>query len=323
MDEVPAYLPSGAGTHLFVHFLKRSLNTRDAVERLAKALGQNPRDAGFAGMKDKDAVTTQWASFAGGTPEAARALSLPGIQVLDAAMHGNKLRTGHLRGNRFRLRLRGEDLDLDVAKTIMAELERIGAPNYYGEQRFGIQDRNLSRARAWVGGQARAPRDRFERKLLFSTWQSALFNDWLGARIEDGLYERPIPGDLLRKENSGGMFVNEDQADAERRMLAWEVSPTGPIFGSKMRFAEGDAGERERTILRSEGMDLEQLAVHASHGEGTRRAARVQPRNVSLSVEPSALLLEFELPAGAYATMILRELQKPESHAHTDEPANA
>jgi tRNA pseudouridine13 synthase len=294
------------------------MNTRDAVEKLARALNQNPRDAGFAGMKDKDAVTTQWASFAGGTPEQARALELAGIDVLDAAMHPNKLRTGHLRGNRFRLRVRGESVDAEVAKTLLAELERIGAPNYYGDQRFGAQDRNLVRARAWIRGEAPAPRDRFERKLFFSTWQSALFNEWLGARLDDGLYERPVPGDLMRKEDSGGLFVNEDQSEAERRMAAWEISPTGPIFGAEMRFAQSDAEERERTILRTEGVTLEQLQAHVKHGEGTRRAARVRPRNVQVSSEPAALLLEFELPAGAYATMIMRELQKPDTLPRDD-----
>ncbi len=312
VDEVPAYLPGGQGEHLFVHFEKRALTTRDAVERLASALGASPRDAGFAGLKDKHAVTTQWASFAGADAQAALGLVLPGIRVLAAARHGNKLRTGHLRGNRFAIRIRGAGQDPSVARTILGELARIGAPNYYGEQRFGIAERNLSRARAWVLEGGRPPRDRFERKLLFSALQSALFNRWLGQRIDDGLYERVLVGDWLRKEDSGGMFLATEVPDAERRMRDWEISPTGPMFGAKLRWAEGDAGERDRAVLAAEGIDFETLAANAKYGEGTRRAARVRPGDFHVEVEPDALLVSFELPSGAYATMVLRELLKQE-----------
>ncbi|HEX7476256.1 MAG TPA: tRNA pseudouridine(13) synthase TruD [Polyangiales bacterium] len=310
VDEVPAYLPTGLGEHLFVHFEKRTLTTRDAVERLARALGVNPRDAGFAGLKDKHAVTTQWASFAGASAELAQSLDLPGIRVLAAARHENKLRTGHLRGNRFQLRIRGEQLDASVARTILGELERIGAPNYYGEQRFGIEDRNLTRARAWVLEGGRAPRDRFERKLLFSTLQSALFNVWLADRLNAGLYGSVVPGDLMRKEDTGGMFVASDVVDATTRMLAWEVSPTGPMFGGKMRWPEGESAQREHAVLREAGIALDTLSAHAKYGEGARRPARVKPAGWQVDEEADALLISFELPAGAYATMVLRELMK-------------
>jgi tRNA pseudouridine13 synthase len=313
VDEVPAYLPGGQGEHLFVHFEKRSLTTRDAVERLAKALGSNPRDAGFAGLKDKQAVTTQWASFPGASAEQARGLELPGIRVLDAARHGNKLRTGHLRGNRFQIRVRGQQLDADVARTILTELTGVGAPNYYGEQRFGIAERNLERARAWVMGGGRAPRDRFERKLLFSTLQSALFNAWLAERIHAGLYQAVVPGDLMRKEDSGGLFVATapaDVADATQRMRAWEISPTGPMFGAKMRWPEADAAQREQAVLEAAGITLETFAAHAKYGEGTRRPMRIRPEAWQVEVEAEALLVSFDLPSGGYATMVLRELLK-------------
>lgn len=315
VDEVPAYAPSGQGTHLFVHFEKRGLTTRDAVERIAKALGVSPREAGFAGMKDRVAVTTQWASFFGAKPEAAKALELRDIRVLDAALHPHKLRTGHLRANRFTLRLRGESLDADVARAVLAELSRVGAPNYYGEQRFGHDARNLDRARAWVLGGGPAPRDRFERKLLFSTLQSTLFNVWLAERIARGQYEAPVLGDILRKEDSGGLFVNSDQAEATRRMQAWEVSPTGPMFGAKMRWPEAEAAEHERDLLRRFELDAETLERHAAHGEGTRRVARVRPDDATVETEPDALVLRFALPSGAYATMVLREVCKPDLDA--------
>jgi tRNA pseudouridine13 synthase len=312
VDEVPAYLPNGDGTHVFVHFEKRGLTTRHAVERIAKALGTAARDAGYAGMKDRHALTTQWASFSGTTPEAALAVELPGIRVLSAARHGNKLRTGHLRGNRFSLRIRGDRLDADLARQLLDELGRRGVPNYYGEQRFGHGASNLARAQQWVLGGGAAPRDRFERKLLFSTLQSTVFNTWLAERIERDHYDAPVLGDVLRKEDSGGLFVNADQPTAVRRMQAWEISPTGPMFGAKMRWPEADAADHERDLLQRAGIDAATLERHAAHGEGTRRVARVRPQAPEVVVEDAALLVRFELPAGAYATMVMRELCKAE-----------
>ena len=309
VEELPAYPPSGQGEHVFIRFEKSGLTTQQAVARISSALGVDARSAGVAGQKDKHAVTTPWASLAGTTPEAALALELPGSRVLESSRHTNKLRTGHLRGNRFELRLRETDR-AEVVREIMAELSRIGAPNYYGEQRFGVGERNVERALAFVVGQSVPPRDHFQRKLLFSALQSALFNDWLAERIRDGAYEKPILGDVLRKEDTGGLFVNDDQAAAEQRMLAWEVSPTGPMFGVKMRMPEGSALERERAILERSGLTLEVLGRHAKYGEGTRRAARVRPVDCQVCAEQDAVAVAFVLPPGAYATAVLREVTK-------------
>jgi tRNA pseudouridine13 synthase len=312
VDEVPAYPPSGHGAHLFVHFEKRNLTSREAVARIAKALHVNPRDAGVAGQKDKHAVTTQWASFAEATREAALELALPDIRILDAAPHPHKLRTGHVNANRFQLTIRGT-CDAAVAREVLCQLDRVGVPNYYGEQRFGLGERNVARAHAMLRGESPPPRDRFERKLLMSALQSALFNEWLAARISDGLYEAPIPGDVLRKETSGGLFINEDGAESLRRMQAWEISPTGPMFGVKMRPAEGEAGAREQTILAGSGIGMDALARHAKYGEGTRRSARIRPTQCEVDCEGDALRLRFELPSGAYATTVLREIMKPDA----------
>jgi tRNA pseudouridine13 synthase len=309
VEELPAYPPSGQGEHVFIRFEKSGLTTQQAVACIASALGIDARSAGVAGQKDKHAVTTQWASFTGTAPEAALELKLPGIRVLQAARHTNKLRTGHLRGNRFELRLR-ETAHADVVTEIMAELSRIGAPNYYGEQRFGIGERNVERALAFVVGQSVPPRDHFQRKLLFSALQSAMFNDWLADRIRFGAFEKPILGDVLRKEDTGGLFVNDDQAAAEERMHAWEVSPTGPMFGVKMRMPEGLALERERAILERAGLSLDVLGRHAKYGEGTRRAARVRPSDWQVCAEEDAVVVAFALPPGAYATAVMREVTK-------------
>lgn len=311
VDEVPAYPPAGHGGHLFVRFEKRSLTTREAVALLAKALGVNPRDVGVAGQKDKHAITTQWASFERVTLEAALGVALPNLRVLEAAPHPHKLRTGHLRANRFVIVIR-EATELEHAHEVLRQLELDGVPNYYGEQRFGAGERNVSRAQAMLSGQSPMPRDRFERKMLMSALQSALFNEWLAQRVMDGLYAKPILGDLLRKEDSGGLFINQDNDEAARRMQAWEISATGPMFGATMRRPEAEADTREQAVFARSGLTHELLAAHAKLGEGTRRAARVRISQPLAEATTEGLRLSFELPSGAYATTVLREIMKNE-----------
>jgi tRNA pseudouridine13 synthase len=322
VDEVPAYPPAGHGGHLFVQFEKQSLTTREAVARLAKSLGVNARDAGVAGQKDKHAITTQWASFERVAPEAALGLALPNIRVLAAVPHPHKLRTGHVRANRFVLLIR-ETEAIDAAREVLAQLETDGVPNYYGDQRFGIGERNVTRAYAMVRGETRPPRDHFERRLLMSSLQSALFNTWLAERVSDGLYAQPILGDLLRKEASGGIFINEDNEEAARRMLAWEISATGPMFGSEMARPRDAADLREQSVFERSGLTLEMLANHAKLGSGTRRAARVRIMQCELQREDEGLRISFELPAGAYATSVLREIMKPDEPTGANSEADA
>jgi len=308
--EVPAYLPAGHGGHLFVQFEKHGLTTREAVTRMAKALGVNVRDVGVAGQKDKHAVTTQWVSFERVDAAAALGLSIPNLRVLAAVPHPHKLRTGHVRANRFVIVIR-ETSELSVAREVLAQLERDGAPNYYGDQRFGRGENNVPRAFAMVRGETPPPRDYFERKLLMSALQSALFNEWLAERVTEGLYALPILGDLLRKESSGGIFLNEDNAEATRRMLEWEISATGPMFGASMPRPTADADLREQAVFERSSLTPEMLAAHAKLGAGTRRAARVRITSCEVEAYEDGLRLSFELPSGAYATSVLREVMKP------------
>ena len=313
VDEVPAYAASGTGEHLFVRFEKSGLNTRDAVDSLARALQSDPRQAGFAGLKDRQAVTTQWASFFGVDPDAAAGLALPGIRVLEALRHPHKLRTGHLRANAFRIRLREAGSDaLPIARELLAELCRAGAPNYYGEQRFGHDAQNVPQALRWLRDGEPAPRDPWKRKLLVSAWQSGLFNRWLAERVERGELGRALAGDLMRKEDTGGLFVAEDVIDAQNRLDSWAISPTGPMFGTEMRWPAQDAERLERALWAELGLPDESLARVAKIAEGTRRVARIRPEGLELAADGDDLLLAFSLPKGAYATVILRELQKPE-----------
>lgn len=314
VDEMSAYELSGSGEHVYIHFEKRDLTTPEAMRRLIRALGAEPRAAGYAGLKDRRAVTRQWASFALKDDSVARALgdTLEGIRVLEVTRHGNKLRTGHLRGNRFALRLREVPLgrEAEVA-AVLARLAIEGIPNFYGEQRFGRDAQNVAEARRWIVDGQRPPRDAFRRKLLVSSLQSELFNDVLAARLRDGLFAQAVDGDLLRKEDSGGLFTTDDLADASARVSAFEVSPTGPMFGAKMRWPERASREREERVLAAAGLTAAHLDGFARDGEGTRRPLRVRPLDVAVETEaPGVVLLRFTLPKGAYATVVLREVTK-------------
>src|SRR3954470_993013 len=165
VEEIPAYEPSGEGTHLFLKFEKRGLTTDAAVRAITKALSIPMRDVGIAGMKDKVAVTTQWVSIpvppkSPEIEERAKALTLDNIKVLDAKRHTNKLKTGHLKGNRFDLVVR--DVPADVVESVIAAMARFeteGVPNAFGTQRFGTDGDNAQKARAWMTGKERPPGD--------------------------------------------------------------------------------------------------------------------------------------------------------------------
>ena len=354
-EELPAYEPSGEGTHLFLRFEKKNLTTDAAVRIITKALGIEMRDVGIAGMKDKVAVTTQWVSVPAPPKdptieERAKALTIDGIRVLDAKRHGNKLKTGHLKGNRFDILVR--DVEDDAVPRILEAMDRFskeGVPNLFGVQRFGKEGDNAQRAlfplawrarlrfvplvvglgigmavvnaRAWLTGKERAPGDPRLRRFHFSALQSAVFNAVLDARVADGTWNKAVLGDLLKKEDTGGIFVCTDvQADLERADRG-EVCPTGPIVGARMRSAEGAIKELEERLAAPflEGVDLERAR---SLGEGTRRALRLRVTGCSVAQvmnskgvpgddetdnrkQPGSLRVQFVLPKGAYATTVL------------------
>jgi tRNA pseudouridine13 synthase len=315
VDEQPAYAPSGTGPHLWLHVEKRDRTTRDVVRALARALGVAERDAGYAGLKDRAAVTTQWLSFPCGRDPDAASLGGDGYRILAASRHANKLRPGHLRGNRFSVAVRGGDIAR--AQACAAALAERGLPNFFGAQRFGAAGRNAEIGRALLLGRLddaevrRAARDRFLRRLVISAWQAGAFNRWLAERMRDGLFAAAIAGDALKKLATGGVFTCEDPAVDTARVLAFEVSPAGPMFGHKLRPAEGLAAEREARLLAEEGVDLAALARGGGEAEGTRRAARL-PVAVALEPEEDGYRASFELPKGTYATVVLAELTKTE-----------
>lgn len=321
VDEELPYAPSGAGDHVFVRIEKRGLTTPDAVRRLARALGVRDRDVGVAGMKDRHAVTRQWLSLPPPvTPEQALAAlgDAPAgdaaLRVLEAQRHPHKLRTGHVRANRFVLRVRGTEPGADErARLILAALSQPpGAPNWYGEQRFGRDGDNAARGRALVTGERAPGRDRRLDRLMVSALQSELFNRWLAARLDDGLYRTVLAGDVLHKRG-GGMFVCDDPATDQARLAAGEVGVTGPMFGDRMRWpAEATpAFTREAAVLAGEGLAPGSFATVRALAEGTRRDAAIEVRDASVVADGSTLEIAFTLPGGGYATAVMREIMKP------------
>lgn len=308
VEERALYEPSGSGEHVYLSVRRAGWTTRELAQRIARVAGLAERDVGYAGLKDRHAVVTQTFSLAVKTDPAelaARVTGEVGVEVLRAARHGNKLRRGHLAGNRFTIVIaRPEDGALEKARAIAARLVRDGLPNFYGEQRLGAQGEIARRGERELA----APRNTFASRFALNAFQAELFNRWLCLRSERGLLARVLAGDVAKKVANGALFDVVDELAEAPRAAAGEIVPTGPIFGARMRGASGVPGELEARVLAESGATLETFA--RARLDGTRRAARVFVR--ALDVEPCAegLRCVFELPKGAYATVVLRELTK-------------
>ena len=318
VEEVPAYLPAGAGDHLYLWVQKRDCAAPVLLSTLSRALQVGERDIGIAGAKDAAAVTRQWVSV----PRAAEArlqaeqtqgaLASAGIEVLETRLHGNKLRTGHLRGNRFVLTVRGVDVARaqEALQPMLASLQERGMPNFYGPQRFGRDAQNVARGLSWLSGRREGPRRGVERRFLCSAVQSALFNAYLAARLADQTLSRVLEGELLQVVRSGGPFWSEDVVAEQARYDAHEVVPSGPMFGPQMRQPKGEAALRERAVLETAGLDAAAFARAGKLMAGTRRALVVWPEELQgqLDAQAATLTLRFVLPPGSYATVLTGEL---------------
>lgn len=305
--EEPLYPASGSGGHLFVEIEKRGRTTEQVVREIARGLGIAPMDVGYAGRKDRHALTRQWLSLPGIEPERALALELQDVRVLQAIRHEHKLKTGQLRGNRFELFVATDaPLDLAPIEARAAELIRRGMPNRYGEQRFGRAGDNADAARKLFGGGI-ARRDLRAARFLVSALQSEVFNAVLAERGEG--WDEVLVGDLARVEASGGLFWVDDLARELPRARAFEISATGPIFGTKVREPRGEVLALETRVLARHGIPpaSELVLPRGLRALGTRRPLRVAPRDLSLSAVPDGrgFRLACGLPSGAYVTVLL------------------
>lgn len=309
--EIPRYAPSGQGDHCFVRIRKTGLTSWEAAARLARALGQRSGDVGLAGIKDKHAVTEQWLSVPDVAPQDALAVTLEGVEVLEAVRHGHKLRTGHLAGNRFVVRLTGVgEGALDRAEAILSQVATGGAYHGFGPQRFGARGDNAHLGRELLAGK-RQIRQRRQRRLALSALQSELFNAYLAARVRLPL-ETPLAGELVQKTDTGGIFPAEDPEEVAARMARREVVVTGPLFGPKMRSpaAQGPAAALEERVLAEAGLTREDFAPFRRLAPGARRPLLVWPLEPAVRALDQGLQVRFTLPPGGYATVLLREITK-------------
>ncbi len=315
VEEIPAYSPVGSGDHRFLWVEKRGRNTRDVAREIARFAGANERDIGVAGQKDKHALTRQFFSL----PASKEAPTEGnGWRVLSSGLHVNKLKIGHLHGNHFKIRIRQTcNNALDKATSIAEALQRHGLPNAFGPQRFGHGGSNARLGRELLLGVStaetkRAKRDRFLRRMAICAFQSLLFNRILGNRMRDGLFGTALSGDIMKKHQTGGLFVCEDSESDQDRLNQLEISPTGALFGHRMMTAMHETFKREEFVLEEEKLTLASFAAYKGEAEGSRRPLRV-PINIKIEQENDCLVVCFALNKGSFATAVLRELMKTDT----------
>lgn len=310
VDEILGYQASGDGEHAFLKVRKRGRNTQEVARVLARHADVAQVAVGYAGLKDRNAITVQHFSvqLPGRESPDWSALEDDTLQILSAERHHRKIRRGSLRGNRFTISVQGVSGDRDRAEQRLAEIRHRGVPNYFGSQRFGHQGQNLPRVADLFAARGRRP-GREQKGLLLSAARSQLFNVLLANRVRQKSWDKALAGDvmLLAGSQRQFMFDPDDETIAER-LGQLDVHPTGPMCGrhSRALTAEAEAGNLETDALHSwaEWIDgLQRFGLDAD-----RRALRLGVPELQWVWRDDALQLQFELVSGAYATAVLREL---------------
>lgn len=319
-----SFMPSGEGPHQLLYVQKTNATTDQAVRWLAKCYGQNKRDIGYAGLKDRRAITSQWFSVPISQTVNDEATTNPAAELSESGQdeafkilwqHANqrKLRRGALSSNLFRIRLTQLQAELEQLEQRLQQLAVLGFPNYFGSQRFGFGGNNVRRACQWLAsGQGKRLRriKPIERSLFISSLRSAAFNAQLAERVRMGTWQQLQSGDYASLSGSNSFFAVTEAPDAElqARAVAGELSPSGCLPGRADQ--QSPISETEQAFLAADAetwQRLSELGVSAG-----RRAFRVIPKNLQWRFDHAAdkpsLELSFRLPAGAYATVLIREL---------------
>lgn len=315
------FAPGGEGEHIFLHIRKRGQNTQWIARDLAKLAGVAQRDVTWAGLKDRHAVTEQWfgVHLPGKEMPDFSPLESDDVQIMAIARHNKKLKTGALKGNWFELTLTELDGEGDLDARLQAIGKR-GVPNYFGDQRFGHNGGNIEQARAMFGG--KRIKDRNKRSMYLSAARSYLFNLAASQRLAEGRGEQLLNGDCVMLAGSQSFFtLNNDNPlneDIQARFASGDIRLSAPLWGRGRLPAEDEAGTLEQTAL--EGQQALMAGLEANGLKQERRALLLKPEQLSWQRDGDRLTLSFWLPAGTYATSLVRELIKEkELHENTGE----
>lgn len=319
VEEVPSYEPCGSGDHLYLWIEKRGIAPEFFTKTIAQRLGTHPGNIGTAGLKDRHAITRQWVSVPKECEPKVKQLDGDGVRVLKTGLHTNKLKPGHLRGNRFRILIRDANRNVDV-NVVLDHIRTLGMPNFYGPQRFGRDGSTVELGLQCLAGKASRRIRPFLFRFALSAVQSLLFNDYLSRRMRDGFFRTVLEGDVMGKWPLGGMFVAKDVAAEQVRFDAKEIVTAGPMFGKKTYPAEGIAAEREAAVLSDNGLSIGSFGGFGKLVMGTRRHNLVYLDDLTSQWEPDGLRLSFTLPAGSYATVLLAEVMKTDIAEPADSP---
>jgi tRNA pseudouridine13 synthase len=320
VDEMLGFDAAGTGPHALLRVRKVGANTEWVARELARVAGCKPFEVGFAGLKDRNAVTTQSFTVPRGKRAAAEFLGVhgEGYEVIAAAEHQRKLPRGALEGNRFEITVRQFRCAAGVLAERMSSLRTGGVPNYFGEQRFGRDAGNLVAVMREAEKLAASPREGRrpgrgprgggdDRGFMLSAARSLIFNAILAERVRRGTWNRLAPGDVANLDGRGSVFAVPDvDAALSSRCEALEIHPTAPLMGEGASLTTGEADEFEREVA---GRFPEALAViGAARMNGERRASRIRVRDLEFDQAGDVLNLRFSLAAGSFATTVLREI---------------
>ncbi|MCG8427865.1 MAG: tRNA pseudouridine(13) synthase TruD [Chromatiales bacterium] len=308
VEEISSVEPSGEGEHVLLHIEKAGANTDWVAKQLARHADVPNKDVSFAGLKDRYAVTRQWFSvrLAGRDEPDWSALNSDEVQVLAAERHNRKLKRGALKGNKFVIRIRELDGERQRMAEILEQIEAEGVPNYFGEQRFGYQDRNIESARALFAGELkRVPRAK--RSFYLSAARSLLFNQLLAERVRAGNWNRIIAGERCLLAGSRSSFIAEELDDELHcRCRERDIHPSAPLWGRGKPDVDGAALAFETEVLNGH---QEWMAGLEKFGlEKERRSLRADVSELNWEWGDELLTLSFTLPKGSFATALLREL---------------
>jgi len=309
VDELPAFEPSGEGEHLLLTVRKRGANTVHVARQIARWAGLPEMGVSYAGMKDRHAVTTQ--RFSVHLPKRVAPdpalLNDAEIEVLESTWHNRKLQRGALAGNRFKLVLRDVQGDAALIDARLAQIATRGLPNWFGEQRFGRDGGNVPAALAMFQGR-RMRKD--QRSLLLSAARSALFNQVLAARVEQGTWDTALDGEVWMLDGSRSVFGPEAWSDAlAERLARFDIHPSGPLWGEGELRSTGDAAALELGAISDEQSLQLRAGLEDARLKQERRALRLRPALMQHQwLQPDVLELSFALPPGCYATAVLHEL---------------